>query len=461
MLIPVFVFLAALMIVSRHVKGPIWALCIAWMISIAPIASGAITYRYLVDFNYRCSISLILFIGAYAAGAGVYELARQQNPHSVRPGAGRKTEIDFARSFQTVLPIARILWWVSIFATALNYIDFTLFGGAGLDDLAALRDQFANKTSASAYAQIGSILTWACLFCYMFALFFRKELSRWQFVRFLIPVVGFFLLSVFSAGRQAAFQILVVTLLLIIVTRIVRGPGPQRVRKSLFTRERLGLAAVTVAMSAYMGYVAVARNDGGISDDKSKVLQVVFEFQFSDFVERITQSMGTGLRGAIVEAVIYFSSPPALFDNFLTIKWPDLYYGAQTFPFLFRQVQSITGISVIGGLVAKMDGINATGVIGAGWATAMSSYIIDFGYVGSVVFLFISGVYSAYAWRKAIDFSSFYYVVIGVLVLLNVIYMPLIPGATDTNILILWFFCIFMHNEPYRHILPYTRARSL
>lgn len=455
MLILVVIFLLIVLTVSRRLKGPLWALCLAWLICLAPIASGAVIYRYVVDTGYAYSITLIVFIGMFVAGYAFYEAARRPQPVPPRP-----TPADFRRSYDSVYPVALVCWWLAMIATAFNYIDFTLLGGAGLDDLAALRDTYANKRATSAFAQIASILTWACLLCYMFALFFRRELSRWRFVMMLIPIVGYFSLSVFSAGRQAAFQIMLVSVLLVIVTNIVRPAEPRRIDsgRRWLTPERLGIAAVSAAMIGYMGYVAVARNDGNISDDKAQLLMIIFEFHFAPAVEQITQAMGSGLRGAITEGVVYFSASPALFEPFLTIHWPQHYFGAMTFPLFFRQIEPLTGLSVTGGLTAKVDAINAIGVLGAGWATSMSSYLIDFGFAGTLVFLFLMGTYSAHAWRVALRFPSFYAVVIGILVLVNAIYMPLTPGVSDSNLVLLWLFCVAMHHRVYRVLMP-TRSR--
>ena len=447
-----FAFLLLVMVASRRIKGPLWALCIAWLICLAPIVSGAVIYRYVVDAGHSYSITLIVFIGMFVLGYAFFEAVRR--PHPVPP---TPTLQDFQRSCTNVYPVALACWWLAMIATAFNYIDFTLLGGAGLDDLAALRDSYANKRATSAFAQIASILTWACLFCYMFALFFRRELSRWRFAMFLIPIVGYFSLSVFSAGRQAAFQIVLVSVLLVIVTGIVR-PSPRldvdRTPQRWLTRERLGIAAISAAMIGYMGYVAVARNDGNISDDKSQLLMIIFEFQFAPVVERITQAMGSGLRGAIVEGVVYFSSSPALFEPFLTIHWPQYYFGAMTFPLFLRQIEPLTGLSVTVGLTAKVDAINAIGVLGSGWATSMSSYLIDFGFAGTLVFLFAMGVYSAFAWRVMLRTRNFYAVVIGILVLINAIYMPLTPGVSDSNLVLLWLFCLVMKGRSYRLLLP-------
>ncbi|MFN7398649.1 MAG: hypothetical protein ACK5SX_06190, partial [Sandaracinobacter sp.] len=150
-----------------------------------------------------------------------------------------------------------------------------------------------------------------------------------------------------------------------------------------------------------------------------------------------------GLRGAVVEGMIYFSSPTALFDNFLAQDWR-LYWGAISFPFLARQVDRITGGSSASALMEKADTLRDSGVIGVGWTTAISSYIMDFGTIGTMFFLFAWGYYSEKCWTRAIAFRNFYDVVLAIIVILSAVYMPLITIFSETNLLLLLIFAQIM-----------------
>lgn len=102
-------------------------------------------------------------------------------------------------------------------------------------------------------------------------------------------------------------------------------------------------------------------------------------------------------------------------------------------------------------LTEKVDTLNASGVIGVGWTTGISSYILDFGLYGAYVFMFILGYYSQKCWMRLLIFRNFYDVVVGVIVIMTALYMPLIPGFTETNVFLLWAFAavlsIFSGNQ--------------
>ena len=254
----------------------------------------------------------------------------------------------------------------------------------------------------------------------------------------LVPIAGYFLLSVFSAGRQAAFQILLVTLFAVLLARARRDPAAERPARSRGTV--IGVATVATLMIAYMGYVAVARNDNAIDVDKARVITALFEANVDNRLDAALSSFGSGFHSAAIEGMIYFSSPVALFQKFLAIDFPDRSIGGLTFPFVFRQLQSLTGIHPGDVLADKIVRLSETGVIGAGWTTAISSYLEDFGSVGAGIFLGALGYYSMSAWQHARVSPDPNRVMIAIVVLLIAVYTPLLPAQSDTNIFLLWLF---------------------
>jgi hypothetical protein len=111
-------------------------------------------------------------------------------------------------------------------------------------------------------------------------------------------------------------------------------------------------------------------------------------------------------------------------------------------PFVMRQLEPFTGIGVIDALNAKTDALSATGVIGVGWTTGISFLIMDVGRVGAGVVLFAQGLYTSYAWRRAIVGSDFHEILVALVLMALTIYMPLLAGSSDTNLFLLWLFCI-------------------
>ncbi|MDH4393949.1 MAG: O-antigen ligase [Aquabacterium sp.] len=451
MLLTTTVLLLLTLVASRRRKGPLWALSIIWLVSLVPIATGAVRFNYFANFDLAYEATLAAFLSCFILGVfwhdKVVPLSRLQ------PARTPDVERVAAR------PWARFGWWAASLGTACLCIDYIQLDGAGLDDLAALRDLYISK-EASVFARLGSVLSWGCLYCFAYALMFREVLKRRQFALYLLPVVGYFLMALFSAGRQAAMQILIFALLTLALKRTQDALRP-RVRAKRHGSPLLMALIISAAMVGYMGYVAGARNDANISADKSEVLAQLFDFTLAPSVDAVLRAAGPGVRTTFVEGVIYFSSPVPLFSRFLQADPSSPSWGAMTFPFVLRQLEPLTGISVIGALEAKIEMMRNMDVIGAGWTTAISAYLQDFGIFGAGLFLFLQGYYSAWAWRRAREGTNFHHAVIALLVLTSAIYMPLVPAVSDTNIFLMWLYCLLALYWQGRQMTMGNQAKSL
>lgn len=415
----------------RAIRGPVWTLAISWGICLLPIALGLISYDYLgadesAFWLVLAGVMLVFLLGMVAQCLRTPTVVR-----SCGPAREELTSMELARA----LPGARVAWWIATAGITALLADFFLLEGAGLNDLAALRDTYINA-DVSLLRQLSSVATWACLYCYGFALFFRSRLRRAGFALYLAPVIGYFLVALFSAGRQAAMQILLTTVLIMTV-QYARGD----VRAKGSGGKLLALV-IGVVIVSYMGYVAIARNDSMISSDKVEVLARLFDFRLAPWFDAALGMIGNGFRTTVIEGLVYFSSSVALFSVFLEIEFPAPTFGAMTFPFVYRQMEWLTGIDVLGALEQKRMLINAAGAMGFGWTTGVSSYLMDFGRVGAAAVLFLQGYYSSFAWRRAVAGVGFNEGMIAVTTLLAVAYLPFIPATSDTNILLLWLFCV-------------------
>ncbi len=433
MLIIVAVFLISLLVVGKRSRAPIRVFAIAWLIAVVPLVAGLVSFPLLPYGELSFVGTLTGFLICFVIGALLCELIEKKVHRPPAAAAGALIE----REFALTLPVARLCWWIAIAGTLLLSIDFVVMQGPGLDDLAALRDLYVGRSSASTYVKIASLMTWACVYCFGFALTYRVQLGKRAFFRFLLPIVGYFLISVFSAGRQAAFQIMLFTILILWVNKI-RMPSTTRapITAVLFP------VLVSVLMIGYMGYIAVARNDALLSFDKVVVLQEVFDLKINPHFDAILTAFGSGIRATVIEGIVYFSSSIGLFAKFLGLSFPDHYYGAMSFPLIFRQIESLTGINTFDMYVLKVSTMASAGVIGVGWTTAISAYMMDFGVIGACVFLFIQGYYSAHAWFRAIAGFGFDDGMIAVVMLIVAVYTPLFAALSDTNILLLLLFCI-------------------
>ncbi|KQM81677.1 hypothetical protein ASE67_17195 [Sphingomonas sp. Leaf23] len=424
----------ALIFLSRSVRGPIWAAGFAWAVCIAPIVLGIIDYRYLDYSDSSLGLVLSMAMLAFAAGAGIEHFYRGPIVRLSVPTTVAQQD------FQAMMPIARVCWLIGMIGGTCLVLDFVMNGGGSLLNLADLRDSFVSKESASALSRAASVMTWACLFSYLFALIFRRELGVERTIFFALPVIGFLLNAVLAAGRQAALQMILVTVIGQIFWKIRTPDAP-----STETKNKSGsgfVLAISGLMVAYMGYVAIARNDSRISSVKSEVLARLFDFDLSGTFDAIISLFGNGVRETVIEALVYFSSSIALFDRFLKTDLFGISKGAMNFPFLYRQIEPLTHINVADMYQLRVAALDSQFVIGVGWTTAIANIIMDFGYVGMVIFLMAQGFLSAIAWRAAVSGGSFLDCVLATLGLIGAIYLPLIPAFSDNNIFFLLLFCL-------------------
>ena len=435
-LLPLVMFLLLLLQVRGSSQGPIRALAIAWLVCLMPIAAGVVRYGYAGGLGLTYPAAVIGFLACFVFGALLHEISASNRPVMPQPVCRWLAERDFGDT----LPIAYLCWWLATAGTVFICLDFYLFGGAGLNDIAALRDAYLGR-DVSILAKLGSVLTWACLYCFGFALAHRPRLGHVRFARFMLPVLGYFLVAVFSAGRQTAFQIMIFTVILLWINRLRAGQlRAERGRGALFA------VVVSAAMIAYMGYVAVSRNDALISEDKVEVLVRIFDLEFLPIFDHAVAVFGQGVRATVVEGMVYFSSSVTLFEKFLELDLPGPYFGAMSFPFVFRQLEPLTGISVIGAYLDKVDAMQSLGVTGVAWTTAISSYMLDFGVVGACLLLIAQGYYSSFVWRRAIEGACFHDAMIAAVAVAAAVYLPLLAATSDTNLLLVWVFCIFARN---------------
>jgi hypothetical protein len=439
-MLAICIILAGLLFATRCTKGPIWALGISWLVCILPIAISVIDYHYFSTWDVGFAVVLTTYLLCFVIGVVVHDRFMPLRPL-------RHTDID--DSYLKAKIWAQLAWMGAAVGTLCLIIDFLLYKAPGINNLASLREFVVEMESATWLARISSVLTWGGLYCFAFALFFREKLSRSQFILFFLPIGGYFLSALLSAGRQAALQIVIFTLLIQLLKKS-RSSARHTKNKTSWAL----LLGVFLAMVVYMGYVAINRNDGLISHDKTEVLAHYFDYTISPWFDQMLGLFGNGARATFIEAMVYFSSPVPLFSKFLTLDFPQIYAGAMTFPFVMRQIESFTGVSIVGTMRVISQLMNEAGVIGVGWSTSISTYILDFGRIGAAIVLFMQGFYTAFAWRRAIRGNDFNEVLIALVLLTAVIYMPLIAASADTNLFLLWVFgvvaLVFRKRGPFR-----------
>lgn len=425
-------FIIICMIGSARLRGPVWLFCIAWLICVGPITFGLIDYPYLHDDQYRLTILLTSTGAAFMAGAFLATLAT----HSTGPAQPMSPQ-ELTSDFHRFLPIVKTLWFVGTAGAIAQFADFALSGGLSVSSLGELREAVVFKQSATIFGKVSVLMTWASLYCYFFAIVHRKFLSRSQFLWLGSAGICFLMPALLSAGRQAALQIIILTILAQMIHRL-RSPEDHRVSGKLF-----GILIFAI-MSLYMGYIAIARGDDRISISKEVILEAFFKYRLNDTFSAMLNFLGSSIRSATIEATVYFTHSAALLDRFWDTSTQFKFYGALSFPFILRQIEGLTGISVEQAYRYKVQLLESQGFTGVGWSTAYSNLYLDFGYAGTLAIMFFLGYFSTGFWRKMMRKGDLNVAALAAIFGLNIAYLPIGFAASDTNILMFIIFTVVM-----------------
>lgn len=432
MLIGYLLLTVLIMVLTVRIKGPGWAFAIPWVLSIAPMTLGLINYPFLYDDNGALTLFLSYAAGAYMGGLAIAVLAGRRH----ETGAAAVPVEEVRREYFEHRSLVKFLWFVGLAGVLCQLADFVISGNASAGDLAELRENVTAKDGATIFGQISVLLIWANLYCFLFALAYRPMMQAKEFLWLASSGVLFVVPGLLSAGRQAAFQIVIVILLTFLVPRLGQSAEQRR-------QGRVVLTGIVAAMSAYMAYIVSARSTLLGSTTKEDVLRSYTRFDFHPMLDRALDVLGPGLRSVFVEAITYFTHSIGFLDRFMYINAPDRFHGALSFPFLYGQIgEPLLGGSVAAAYAYKVQMLDTSGLIGVGWSTAYSGMYLDFGYVGLGVLMLLLGYATTAAWYAMKRTASFNAYVLSIVMLVVVAYLPTAFGFSDTNLLFLAIFCI-------------------
>lgn len=430
----VFIFLLTALIITRKNKITYWPILISWCIALSPVVFNVAQYQYMDD-SIMYAFTLLTLIGSYLMGL----FFGRSNSREI---LNKKVKGPYYNALEMAEPSNKLLisiWCLGIFGFTCILIDYYLYYSAVATDFMDLRELRVNAKSASIFLKIGSVSVWGCLYCFLYSMANINELKFWKWIVFFLPALGYFSLSVLTAGRQAAFQLLMLTTIFFVVpnTRIQKN-GNASYRWLILFICGLGLVA-------YMGITAVSRTNLDSFSSRKDLLERIVLVSFSAEFDSLYNVLPGIIGETLVEAIVYFSGSIALFSVFLNLDLP-LAFGSMTFPFIFRQLKSLIGIDGMEQLQIKMNALSDIGTFGSGWTSAFSVYIQDFGMVGALIFIFLKGYITSRSinWmRKSGSFHSRLSVSI---LVLAAIYTPLIPLISDTTFLMLLIF-LFAHKR--------------
>jgi hypothetical protein len=447
-------FLIMILLREKDKRSPLAIFCIAWLVSLAPSILGVITYNFFPSDSQNFSAVFLCYNVLFVVG---YKIA-------LAPPLRRRLFVDpigFRKGWER--EFADFAALLSLCGAILLIIDLRYFQGiaiTNLDALAQVRQSFAER-QANWLTQFGSLMTWGALYVLAYLIVQQSRLLLWRKVAYALPVAGVAYTGLLSAGRQVAFQLLSITVLAL----VYRGMLDKKLwRMSLRWRAFAGF--IVLGSVLYMGMIAHKRADSQAVLSKADVLANLFDFSLNPNVERSLDRLGPAVKDGVVEGLVYFSSPVNMFAVFLSIPKTRQYLGVVTFPLLARRLEFLTGLNVTSVMEANSRMLSDAGVMGVAWSTSYASFILDFGIVGAGLLLLTVGFLSGKAWQIFLRERSFSAVMLLVSACLAIVYMPLIPSISDTNILMLTLASALVwsrsHLPSYRLATPasHNAARS-
>lgn len=420
------------------------ALLIAWLVAVVPSAIGLISYSY----QYAGSIRFVLFIGSailfFMIGYfGYYYIAGYKVVEKLKFSRQR---YDVYESLRQPIIVVAIIAFLAIVFMVLDAIT----SGIDVSNLASIREEVISRESASVLARLASVTTWACFLCLVFAVYFRDRLSRPAIFLLLALGAGTVLSSLFSAGRQSLLQ----TFFLLLFVEGYR----QKDNFAIKGGGLIGRVLIVTLVIVVLLYVSItrARSDYGLA--RLDILLRLFGADLSPTLRQFLSGLPIEIGDFFAEAILYIGHSVPLFSAFADIQFPEYYLGQNSFPFVFRQIESLTGLSVQSTYLTKIQYLNGAGLFGVGWTTALSQTGMDFGLIGTAIFFAVIGVLAKYWDLRAAHIPGIIPSIMSSMFMIFSIYTPYFLLTTDTSMLLLLIFVsllsIFMPTLNRRYLHP-------
>lgn len=386
--------------------------CNAWILCLLPLVLGLIKYDITSNVDIWSSLSLNIYLLSYVFGVLLFKNKRFRSHR---------------RELKTSSLTFRLAVIMGTVGVIFQLLDFFLIKGGVFSELSTLRESFVSGR-ISIYSKLSSVCTWGGFFVLIYVLRNNVRLRRKTLIILSIPSLGIVLSSILSAGRQSLLQFILIILVSILV---LRDLGLSRKIK------RTKIALIVLPILVLGIFITLNRNSGELSSSKVEVLQSLFEFDLNSHLIRVLNCLPLAFAEIIVELIVYLTNSLPLYGAYYSQVTFEYSYGATNFPFLFRQLEPLTGIVVSEIMADKAITMREAGAMPFGWTNAFSGFIGDFGKLGAVGATLIVGMLSQMIYnthRKTQNFSSF---VLLVSVLLWAIYSPLFSVFGDTNIFLL------------------------
>lgn len=366
-------------------RGPLALALSTWAASL--VLASPLLFEYAVKY----SLSADAFIAACLASVTVFYLLLRRTPRSAPPSYPRRGQ---------EIRIARWLGGIGVLGSALLLADARLSGdlqfslGYLVDHLSTIRldnfDALASSVNRGGLlVSLGSFAAPCAVLCVIAAVRLGREGGT---ALRLLAVANFVLMAAVSLMIYAGRATIVNLALLALVSLYITGRRVSPFRPRTLVVGVLALASVWYLSTSFFG--SRERNVSAVA-----ILADTQRAEQRPWVERLTE--GNEALGLTMASVGYFASPVPTLTFYMQQPVPGPLHGRYSYPLPARVLGTFNGTWTRNEwYAARLEvfaPIESRNYAGNVWATWLRDLLVDFGYVGGVVFCALFGMFMAWA----------------------------------------------------------------
>ncbi len=408
---------------KQNPLNPLYWLFFSWAFLFSNEFSGIIEYKIIGD---QLNKTILLFITSIAVFFMGYFFKSIKNPYSLNVKDHLRNYFQNSKNKIYLEKIGIVFSYMSLLAFIMLIIEVVIIIGADVTNPNLLRQAWNNKEGATIFGQISSILFAGGYFAVVsFMLFnFRKSI-------FFIGILSFALASVFSAGRQQMFQVILLVFLCITLRNYLNIPF------KIPRKFKMVFLSSVVLMFGYFIFISSSRNrDERDTRTMMEIFAAVNSFDYSDDFILLTRNLPPSLNAITADMSFYFSHQTHAFAE--QLNYENIYlFDFKPLPILSFIERQVDKLILRGETQQERMRKNAErGLIGylgsTTWKTANISAFRAFGFIGAYILIFLHGMLSYRIFSNTILKPKFININLSIANCLFLFYTIMFPLISET-----------------------------
>jgi hypothetical protein len=268
------------------------------------------------------------------------------------------------------------------------------YSGGSYSDMGSVRHAYMSATP-TIWAYVVLVTQPAAVVAFVVGFLYQERLSVRRRYIYMFAGMTTVVSGVVSAGRYTAVQIVLLTGICIAIRRANHLPA------FADARLRTLVSMVTTGLLIYMLAIPYLRDRSGQTGVAEFAIAEGIQVD-PEFVDTVW-SLNPSIRDALYETYIYLAIPIENFRVFYYVYAGTPQYGAfeqgtitRRIANIFPQVQTFEA-----NLVERDSEFHQAGESGASWQTLVRDAVIDYGWIGCLLFAFALGAFGRFVYARA------------------------------------------------------------